>query len=143
MNTMDKIKMDEKINISNITYSMDDLLRSLEATGPQTQIFLILLYSLTSLLALGGNATVIVVLLLGKRSSRELRTFLVNLAVSDVCMALFSIPFTYTDFMLGRWVFHPIFCPVVSYMQHISVFASVYILTAIGLDRWVSVSFTY
>lgn len=115
--------------------TLDDLLKSLEAMGRDMQIFLIILYSMTALLALGGNATVIVVLLLGKRSSRELRTFLVNLAVSDICMALFSIPFTYTDFMLGRWVFHPIFCPFVQFMQHVSVFASVYTLTAIGLDR--------
>lgn len=135
MSIVDKLKMDEKINITNITYTLDDILRSLEALGPQMQIFLIVLYSVTALLALGGNATVIVVLLLGKRSSKELRTFLINLAVSDVCMALFSIPFTYTDFMLGRWVFHPIFCPIVQFMQHVSVVASVYTLTAIGLDR--------
>lgn len=126
---------DSSTNGSNITFTVEDVYRSLEALGPQSQICLIALYSFTALLALGGNATVIVVLLLGKRSSRELRTFLVNLAVSDICMALFSIPFTYTDFMLGRWVFHPSFCPFVQFMQHVSVVASVYTLTAIGLDR--------
>ncbi|XP_054712690.1 neuropeptide Y receptor type 5-like [Uloborus diversus] len=133
--------MDEAQNFSNVTYSINDILESLEALGPQMQIFLITLYSLTALMALGGNATVIVVLLLGKRSSRELRTFLINLAVSDVCMALFSIPFTYTDFMLGRWIFHPIFCPFVQFMQHVSVVASVYTLTAIGLDRYYAIMY--
>ncbi|GFU65862.1 g_PROTEIN_RECEP_F1_2 domain-containing protein [Trichonephila clavipes] len=127
--------MENQSNISNVTYTREEILRSLEALGPQMQIFLIVLYSMTALMALGGNATVIIVLLLGKRSSRELRIFLVNLAVSDVCMALFSIPFTYTDFMLGRWIFHPAFCPFVQFMQHVSVIASVYTLTAIGLDR--------
>ncbi|KAH8033193.1 hypothetical protein HPB51_008131 [Rhipicephalus microplus] len=63
------------------------------------------------------------------------QTFLVNLALSDIAMAVFSIPFTYTDFMLGRWIFEPLFCPVVLFMQHVSVIVSVYTLTAIGVDR--------
>ncbi|KAG8192043.1 hypothetical protein JTE90_025309 [Oedothorax gibbosus] len=116
-------------------YSQEEINQSLEALGPKMQIFLIVLYSMTAMMALAGNATVIVVLLLGKRSSRELRIFLINLALSDVCMALFSIPFTYTDFMLGRWIFHPGFCPFVQFMQHVSVVASVYTLMAIGVDR--------
>ncbi|XP_021002527.1 RYamide receptor-like [Parasteatoda tepidariorum] len=131
--------MDYQQNISN--YSGEDIGRAAEALGPEVQIFLITLYSFTALFALGGNATVIAVLLLGKRSSRELRIFLVNLAVSDICMALFSIPFTYTDFMLGRWIFHPIFCPFVQFMQHVSVIASVYTLTAIGLDRYYAIMY--
>ncbi|KAH8034256.1 hypothetical protein HPB51_021969 [Rhipicephalus microplus] len=107
----------------------------MNALGFELQAFLIALYSLTALLALGGNVMVIVVLLLGRRSSRELRLFLVNLALSDIAMAVFSIPFTYTDFMLGRWIFEPLFCPVVLFMQHVSVIVSVYTLTAIGVDR--------
>ncbi|KAL3225826.1 hypothetical protein MRX96_025409 [Rhipicephalus microplus] len=107
----------------------------MNALGFELQAFLIALYSLTALLALGGNVMVIVVLLLGRRSSRELRLFLVNLALSDIAMAVFSIPFTYTDFMLGRWIFEPFFCPVVLFMQHVSVIVSVYTLTAIGVDR--------
>ncbi|KAH7979385.1 hypothetical protein HPB49_009284 [Dermacentor silvarum] len=107
----------------------------MNALGLELQAFLIVLYSLTALLALGGNVMVIVVLVLGRRSSRELRLFLVNLALSDIAMAVFSIPFTYTDFMLGRWIFEPLFCPVVLFMQHVSVIVSVYTLTAIGVDR--------
>jgi hypothetical protein len=80
--------------------SVDDL----DLLGPNWQIFLIALYTLTAALALIGNVVAIWVLTYGKRSSRELRLFLVNLSLSDIMMALFSIPFTYTDFMLGRWV---------------------------------------
>ncbi|KAH9360655.1 hypothetical protein HPB48_004787 [Haemaphysalis longicornis] len=53
----------------------------MNALGFELQAFLIALYSLTALLALGGNVMVIVVLVLGRRSSRELRLFLVNLAL--------------------------------------------------------------
>lgn len=113
----------------------------MQALGVELQAFLITLYSFTALLALGGNVMVIVVLVLGKRSSRELRLFLVNLALSDITMAVFSIPFTYTDFMLGRWIFDPLFCPVVLFMQHLSVIVSVYTLTAIGVDRYYAIMY--
>jgi hypothetical protein len=105
------------------------------------QKLLITLYSLTAALSLIGNIIAIWVLMAGKRSSRELRMFLVNLSLSDITMALFSIPFTYTDFILGRWIFLPQFCPVVQFMQLASVFVSVYTLTVIGIDRLVNFLF--
>ncbi|GIY87571.1 g_PROTEIN_RECEP_F1_2 domain-containing protein [Caerostris darwini] len=121
-------------NTSNLSdLDPEELYLSLEAMGPGLQNFLVILYSCTALAALCGNGAAIAVLLLGKR--RSIRLFLVNLAVSDMTMAVFSIPFTYTDFVLGRWVFLPQFCPVVQFVQHASVTVSVYTLTVVGLDR--------
>ncbi|GFG30044.1 hypothetical protein Cfor_12342, partial [Coptotermes formosanus] len=109
---------------------------SLDMVEPPVKTALVWIYSLTAALSVAGNVTVIAVLSLGKRSSGDLRAFLINLAVADVTMAVFSIPFTYTMFMLGRWIFHPLFCTVVIVMQHVSVVVSVYTLTAIGIDRY-------
>ncbi|RWS07024.1 neuropeptide FF receptor 1-like protein [Dinothrombium tinctorium] len=106
-----------------------------ETLSAPIQTFLICLYTITAIVSLCGNVTAIWVLLVGKRSSRELRIFLINLSMSDITMALFSIPFTYTDFMLNRWIFPPLFCPFVQFMQLCSVFVSVYTLTVIGIDR--------
>jgi hypothetical protein len=145
---MENISFEIRLNMSNQTRStMDEndlnsnhdtsgrLESDLELLNQKWQISLIVLYSLTAALSLIGNSIAIWVLMAGKRSSRELRMFLVNLSLSDITMALFSIPFTYTDFMLGRWIFLPLFCPVVQFMQLASVFVSVYTLTAIGIDR--------
>ncbi|XP_075585350.1 uncharacterized protein LOC124494818 isoform X3 [Dermatophagoides farinae] len=111
----------------------------LELLDKNWQIMIIFLYTLTAALALFGNILAICVLLFGKRSSKELRIFLVNLSMSDIMMALFSIPFTYMDFMLGRWIFAPAFCPIVQQMQMTCVFVSVYTLTAIGIDRYMAI----
>ena len=73
---------------------------SLEAFGPGLQAFLIILYSLTTFLAFTGNGLVILVELYGKRSARNLRKFLINLAISDILIGVLSVPFIYTDFML-------------------------------------------
>ncbi len=145
---MENISIEIRLNISNQTRSSFDendlnsnndtsgrLESELDLLDQKWQILLIVLSSLTAALSLIGNTIAIWVLMAGKRSSRELRMFLVNLSLSDITMALFSIPFTYTDFMLGRWIFLPQFCPVVQFMQLASVFVSVYTLTAIGIDR--------
>lgn len=137
----------EAINSSNVTFDKNSSWTNesdhlfipsidvLNAVTGKFQILLITMYSVTALLSLVGNITVISVLCCGKRSSRELRMLLINLAVSDITMAIFCIPFTYTQFLLNRWIFAPVFCPIVQFMQMCSVMASVYTLTIIGIDR--------
>ena len=103
-----------------------------------SRLILILLYSLTTLLAVVGNIIVIIVFTLGWRSRTDLRIFLINLAVADLIMAMFCMPFTFTFTMLGDWVFSAPMCPIVLYMQTVSVTVSVFTNMAIGIDRfWV------
>ena len=111
------------------------VLNSLDALNSGFQTFLIILYSITALLAFTGNVTVIFVLSQGKRCPKSLRKFLINLSMADVSIALFSIPFTYTDFMFGRWIFPRIWCPFAQFVQVLSVFVSVFTLTTIGIER--------
>lgn len=103
--------------------------------GPATQMFLIIMYSITAILSFVGNTTVIIVMVCGKKSARDLKQLLINLAVSDITMAVFCIPFTYTMIITNRWIFLPALCPVVMTVQHLSVTVSVYTLTVIGIDR--------
>ena len=107
----------------------------LEACDSWKQYLLTTLYLLTSLFSFIGNIVSIVVLIVGKRSSPELKKYLINLSISDILMALFSIPFTYTDFMLGRWVLPSILCPFAQFITIFSLCASVVTLTAIAIER--------
>ncbi|KAF8571973.1 hypothetical protein P879_01952 [Paragonimus westermani] len=61
--------------------------------------------------------------------------YLASLAVSDLLMALFCIPFTFTQICLGYWPFSAILCPVVVYAQLVMVTASSLSNTAISLNR--------
>ena len=101
----------------------------------ESQAVLIILYSVTTMLSVFGNFTVIAVLLLGNRSKTGLRKYLFNLAVADLCMACFCIPFGFTNSMLGHWIFGAAMCPVVLFMQVTSVGVSIFTNTAIGIDR--------
>jgi len=103
------------------------------------KIILIILYTLTMLLSVVGNVLAIAAFIVSHAHSQtDLRWYLVNLAVADLIMALFCMPFTFTFTMLGDWVFSAPMCPVVLFFQMVSVTASVFTSVAIGVDRfWV------
>ncbi len=126
-------------NISSVRFGTteDDtiVLNSLDALNSSLQTLLIILYSVTALLAFVGNVTVIFVLAHGKRCPMSLKKFLISLSMADVSIALFSIPFTYTDFMLGYWMFPNFLCPFAQFVQVLSVFVSVFTLTTVGIER--------
>lgn len=79
-------------------------------------------YSLTAICALVLNLGTIFVLAHSERAiSTELWRFLVNLSVADIGMAIFCIPFTYTEVMFQNWIFPSLLCPVVNFAQLCSV----------------------
>jgi len=83
----------------------------------EQQYILIALYTTTTVLAVTGNFIVIVVLAVGRRSRTDLRAFLVNLAVADLTMAIFCMPFTFTFTMRHDWIFGAAMCTIVLFLQ--------------------------
>ncbi len=136
LDSIQTINLSTPLMSENISYS--NKLPPLEACDSLKEILLTSLYLLTSLISFSGNLISIIVLIVGKRSSRELKKFLINLSVSDILMALFSIPFTFTDFMLGRWVLPSILCPFAQFITIFSLCASVGTLTVIAVERFVN-----
>ena len=63
------------------------------------------------------------------------QNYLMNLALSDLAMSLFSIPFTYSDFMLGRWIFPAVLCRLAPTINVLAITVSVYTMILISLDR--------
>ncbi|XP_046914595.2 prolactin-releasing peptide receptor [Dermatophagoides farinae] len=131
--------LDNNNNNNSFDYMDGFSIENFEIGSKNLQLCLLILYSITAALALFGNILSIFVLMKGKRSSRDLRLFLVNLSLSDVLMAIFSIPFTYTHFIMGRWIFYPPLCPFIQSIQIVSVFVSIYTLTTIGIDRYIAI----
>jgi len=129
---MDPINYESNSNKSNLTISQ---LPPLEALGTPYQLLLAVLYSVTAILAFILNFIAASVLIVHKRSSADLRKYLINLAFADILMAVFSIPFSYTDFMYGRWIFPLFLCPVTQFIQVCAVCISIYTLIAIGIER--------
>jgi hypothetical protein len=58
-------------------------------------------------------------------------------------MAMFCMPFTFADVILNEWIFSEPMCTVVLFVQLLAVTASVLTNTAIGIDRFLAVSFPF
>ncbi|KAK6187910.1 hypothetical protein SNE40_005832 [Patella caerulea] len=121
-------------NVSNITEAVSNLPTS-------SKVILIIMYTFISTAAIIGNSIAITIFVRGKRSRTELRAFLTNLAVADLIMAIFCIPFTFSYQLIGEWVFSPPMCPVVIFLQYMAVTASVFTNMAIGIDRFFAVAY--
>uniref|UniRef100_A0AAQ5ZJF9 G-protein coupled receptors family 1 profile domain-containing protein n=1 Tax=Amphiprion ocellaris TaxID=80972 RepID=A0AAQ5ZJF9_AMPOC len=77
----------------------------------------ILLYCLIFFLSVFGNLLIIVVLTVNKRMRTVTNTFLLSLAVSDLMMAIFCMPFTLIPSILKDFIFGAAMCKIVSYLM--------------------------
>lgn len=66
--------------------------------------------------------------------------FICNLAVGDILMSLFCVPFSFfPTLLLQYWPFGSLLCHLVNYSQAISVLVSAYTLVAISIDRYIAI----
>ncbi|XP_070968391.1 cholecystokinin receptor-like [Oncorhynchus clarkii lewisi] len=96
----------------------------------------ILLYSVIFLLSVFGNLLIIVVLTVNKRMRTVTNSFLLSLAVSDLMMAVFCMPFTLIPNMLEDFIFGAAMCKTVTYFMGLSVSISTFSLVAIAIERY-------
>ncbi|XP_064642375.1 RYamide receptor-like [Lineus longissimus] len=111
--------------------------------GPSTgihsgaQVALIALYAFSAFFAIVGNSIIIAVVFIRKRTAKtNWNVFFMNLALTDILMACFCIPFTFTQVMLGEWVLGEIMCPLTLFTQVLTVSVSIISNTAIGIERY-------
>lgn len=92
--------------------------RSLLTSLPtEMDSFRILLYVLIFLLSAFGNLLIIIVLAMNKRMRTVTNSFLLSLAVSDLMMAIFCMPFTLIPNILEDFIFGAAMCKTVSYFM--------------------------
>ncbi|XP_022825422.1 RYamide receptor-like [Spodoptera litura] len=99
-----------------------------------------LMYSIVFLVALLGNGLVCFVVQTSPRMKTVTNYFIVNLAVGDILMTLFCVPFSFVPMLILRyWPFGFVMCKVVNYTQAVSVLVSAYTLLAISIDRYMAI----
>uniref|UniRef100_A0A3Q2XZ38 Gastrin/cholecystokinin type B receptor n=1 Tax=Hippocampus comes TaxID=109280 RepID=A0A3Q2XZ38_HIPCM len=104
--------------------------------GDDDHTLIILLYSLIFFLSVFGNLLIIVVLTVNKRMRTVTNTFLLSLAVSDLMLVVFCMPFTLIPSILKDFIFGAIMCKIVTYLMGISVSISTFSLVAIAIERY-------
>lgn len=124
-------------NMINVSYNGSDRI----PWNFDEKVLIVISYSTSIGLSSIGNALVLIVFWVGSRRpnrNNEVRQFLTNLAVSDLLISLFCLPFTFTYILFWDWPFPHVFCPIVLFIQLLAVTASAVTNMVIGLDRfWV------
>ena len=91
---------------------------TISSSGPLYQFpasltcFFIILYVVTSIVAVTGNCLVIYVVL-RKRLKTVTNLFIANLALADVIIGTFAIPFQFQAILLQRWNLPPAMCKAI------------------------------
>ncbi|XP_077999728.1 QRFP-like peptide receptor [Glandiceps talaboti] len=107
--------------------------------GHVGRILISISLTITVLLSVLGNTLAICILAFANRVRTNFNSFLINLAVADLVMAIVCIPFTALNSIIGWWPFGGFACAFIVYMQQVSVTVSIYTLMAIGIDRYIGV----
>lgn len=75
------------------------------------------LYLVIFLLAVVGNVLVILTLVHNKRMRTVTNLFLLNLAISDLLLGIFCMPFTLVGMLLRDFIFGEMMCKLLPYLQ--------------------------
>lgn len=104
-------------------------------TGP---LYLsVFLFILTGIFSFLNNVLVILVSINGKRSPKNIRKYLFNLAFADLGIGVFCLPFTFIDLVFSDWIFPHWLCPVVQCTQLLCVGVASFTLMFIAIERYV------
>ena len=103
-------------------------------------IFVILL--IITLATIVGNAIVLAAFVVGKKLRTSFKMYIANLAITDLCVAVFGMSFYTFDTLLGHWPFGEFLCGMWIFFDYGMTFASVFTLVAISIDRFWSVTWS-
>lgn len=100
------------------------------------QITLITAYSFIILLGLLGNSLVIYMIIRYRTMRTVTNFFIANLALADLLVDTFCLPFTLVYTLLDEWKFGAVLCHMVPFAQALSVHVSIQTMTVIALERY-------
>jgi hypothetical protein len=115
------------LNESNWTINCNNCLSNANETWSNDSISidevltLILPYAVILLLSVIGNTLVIVTLGVDSKMHTVTNLFLLNLAISDLLLGVFCMPFTLVGNLLREFIFGSLMCRLVPYLQGMNV----------------------
>lgn len=93
-------------------------------------------YGAVSIIAVAGNICVLWVVVSRRRMRTVTNYFIGNLALADIVIGLFAVPFQFQAALLQRWLLPAFMCAFCPFVQVLSVNVSVFTLSAIAFDRY-------
>ena len=135
VNASNKQNMSEYLSSADIEKIIqgDVLLKSFDTT---TQIALIISFVLLILFGATGNGLVCYVVAKNPQMRTPRNIFIINLAISDLTLCLFTQPSNLMKVSVHQWLLGGFMCKFVPMFAGTNVFVSTISITAIALDRF-------
>ncbi|XP_066279232.1 somatostatin receptor type 5-like [Branchiostoma lanceolatum] len=127
------------VDFSNTSFSTANS-TSPDAGVPDELLHILLpvVYSIICCIGLTGNTIVIYVVARMSRARTVANSYILNLAIADELLLL-SMPFLSVGYVTWDWPFGPVMCKLVFSADSVNMFASVFCLTAMSIDRYQAV----
>ncbi|XP_070579846.1 neuropeptide FF receptor 2-like [Ptychodera flava] len=141
-------KSEELLDVSGgllMTYDMlqRQILQELEAArrrhSQPSVISLMILYTLSFVFGLVGNCLVLFTVAKFHHMRTVTNAFLANLAVCDLLVVLVCMPISLGMEIYVHWIYGPVMCRLVPFIQGVSVSGSMLTLTAVSLNRYYAI----
>jgi len=95
-----------------------------------------LVFGLIFVIGVVGNGTLIFTVLVNKNMRTTPNVLLVSLAVGDLLLILFTVPFMSTVYTFQSWPFGEVICKLGEFTISLSLGVSVFTLTALSAERY-------
>lgn len=122
------------MNYTNRTNLLDDNL--IYEVEWHILIILSILYGIISILAVFGNGLIIGVVIRSRHMHNVTNYFICNLALADIVIGIFAVPFQFQAALLQYWILPKIMCKLAPFATTLSLNISIFTLVAISIDRY-------
>ncbi|XP_061665685.1 pyroglutamylated RF-amide peptide receptor [Syngnathoides biaculeatus] len=102
---------------------------------------LVVVYALIFALALAGNGLVVSVVLKKRAVRTATDVFICSLAVSDLLITFFCVPFTLLQNITSQWLGGVFVCKTVPFVQTTAVVTGILTMTCIAIERYLGIVF--
>ncbi|RNA31346.1 neuropeptide F receptor [Brachionus plicatilis] len=126
-------------------YAVNDHKADLDLSNSNSKLtaaeekFIATIFLAVIILGFFGNFLVVWTVLINKQMRTPNNLFILNLAISDLTLCVFSIPFNVYKTLRHTWEFGEFLCKFAPFFQATNVFVSTMSITAIALDRYVNI----
>ncbi|XP_047673611.1 pyroglutamylated RF-amide peptide receptor [Tachysurus fulvidraco] len=96
----------------------------------------VIMYTLIFLLALVGNSLVVCVVVRKGSSQSATSIFICSLAISDLLITFFCVPFTLLQNISAQWLGGVLVCKTVPFVQTTAIVTGILTMTCIAVERY-------
>ncbi|XP_051523386.1 galanin receptor 2a [Myxocyprinus asiaticus] len=105
-------------------------------------VIISVIFSVIFLVGTVGNCLVLAVLVRnGQMNTKTTNLFILNLGLADLCFIVFCVPLQATIYTMDEWVFEPFVCRAVHFIIYLTMYASIFTLAAVSLDRYLAIRY--